>query len=269
MGKFSGWLVASDYDGTLVPDYEKRVSDGVRAALTGYIAEGGLFTVCTGRTYLGFHSYSPDIINAPGLLANGGMAYDYARGEVFFVDGLGSESFAAVRDIRDNFPDVSIEMYALRDTCAINLNDRGSRHFTSQDIPFRVIDDPCQSTTPWAKAMFGSTPETNARVQAFLREKHPEISFLPTDGSYLEVLSPGVDKGTALLKLARLLGIDASHTCAVGDGYNDEAMLRAAAYAFVPENGDPRMKAIATHVVRSNNDGAIANVIELLGGIVG
>ena len=61
---FDGVLLASDYDGTLVPS-DKQVTKGVRDALGFFIANGGRFTVSTGRSYLGFHSYSPDIINAP------------------------------------------------------------------------------------------------------------------------------------------------------------------------------------------------------------
>lgn len=78
-GLFDGVLLASDYDGTLVPD-TKIVTPGVKKALQFFEENGGRFTVCTGRCYLGFHSYSRDIINAPVLLANGGMAYDYETG---------------------------------------------------------------------------------------------------------------------------------------------------------------------------------------------
>ena len=41
-------------------------------------------------------------------------------------------------------------------------------------------------------------------------------------------------------------------------------MLRAAAKAFVPANGDPYAMACADYVVRSNEDDAVAHVVELL-----
>ena len=64
MGKFSGCLLASDFDGTLA-DASGEITSGVREALRYYLAQGGFFTVCTGRTKQGFHKYAPDIINAP------------------------------------------------------------------------------------------------------------------------------------------------------------------------------------------------------------
>ncbi len=263
MGIFSKVLIASDYDGTLVPS-TKKVTDKVRAAIRYFISEGGYFTVCTGRTYQGFHSYSPDIINAPALLSNGGMAYDYAAGKIVIDDGIGDEGIDALRDVRDLFPELAIEMYAFNDTYSINLHDNSMRHFTSQGIPFKVVSDPSETARPWSKVMLNGDRESVKKVQAFLAEKHGEIGFVPTDGGSLEVLKKGCNKGTLLLKLAAYLGVDRKDVYAVGDGYNDVDMLKIASAAFVPSNGDEESKACATYIVGSNEEDAIADVIGIL-----
>lgn len=54
----------------------------------------------------------------------------------------------------------------------------------------------------------------------------------------------------------------------MGDGYNDIEMLVAAKAGFVPENGSPEALEHADYVVRSNNDGAVVNVIEILDNIL-
>ena len=264
MGKFSGTLIASDFDGTLVTS-AKELPGNVREAIQYYMENGGLFTVCTGRTHQGFPFKYPDFVNAPVLLSNGGMAFDYGKNEVVFCDGIGDEGLPVMRDIRDFFPKVAIEMYPYGATYAIHLNDKSERHFTSQGIPFEVIDDPADAPRPWAKAMIGGEWEDIAGIQKFLSAYYRnKISYLPTVGGFLEVMRCGVDKGTALLKLARRFGVDKAHVYAVGDGYNDVEMLRAAAKAFVPENGDEFSKAEADYIVRSNEEGAIAHVVEIL-----
>ncbi len=266
MGRFSGVLIASDYDGTLTPSKpNKQVTPEVRQALEYFISEGGYFTVSTGRSYQGFHAFDADIMNAPILLANGGMAYDYVKKEIVIFDGIGDEAIPAFRSVRDLFPDLSIELYAFDDTYAIHLHPWAERHFTSQDIPFKVIDDPAEAVNPWAKVMFGGDRARVGEVQAHLKENFPEISFLPTTGGYLEVLKPGVDKGTALLKLADILGVKHEDAYAVGDGYNDLEMLMAAAAAFVPSNGSDEVKAHATYIVSSNEERCVADVIDILG----
>ena len=54
---FDGVLIASDLDGTLTTP-TGEILPQVRDAIRYLIDNGGLFTVCTGRVYLGFHRYS-------------------------------------------------------------------------------------------------------------------------------------------------------------------------------------------------------------------
>lgn len=263
MKKFEKVLIASDFDGTLKDD-AGNISKETRDAIAYFIAEGGYFTVSTGRTYQGFHLYDPSYINAPVLLANGALAYDYEKKSIAFFDGIGEEGFAAVRAVRDKFPAASIEMYALDETFAIHLTGDTERHFTDQFIEFSVVDDPSEAKRPWQKVMIGSDHHTSQAIQKMLKSLTDDPSFLPTSGSFIEVLKKGVDKGTGLHKLADYLGVPHDRCYAVGDGYNDVEMLVVAAGAFVPENSAPEALAVATHIVRSNNDHALAHVVEIL-----
>lgn len=266
MGKFEKVLIASDFDGTL-KNGDGIITADVRSAIAYFISEGGYFTVCTGRTYQGFHLYDPSYINAPVLLTNGSMAYDYEKNEPVFVNGIEAEQgIPFVRAIMEKFPEVSIEMYPFDSTYAIHLDDTSHRHFTSQGIPYEVVNDPSETKFPWAKAMFAAEG-ISQEVQTFMRENFDDPAFLPTNGGYIEVMKKGSDKGTGLLCLADALGVPHDRTFAVGDGYNDIEMLVAAKAGFVPENGSPEALKHADYIVRSNNDGAVANVIEILSNI--
>lgn len=259
--KFTNVLIASDFDGTLKNDNGEITSD-VRSAIADYISKGGLFTVCTGRIYQGFHLYDPEYINAPVLLGNGAMAYDYKSKKVIFNDAIEDEGLSSVNDILNHFPDICIEFYNIDKVCAINLNNHSLRHFTSQDISFHEVNKPEDAPRPWTKVMIAAHG-CSREVQSIL-EKHPEINYLKTTGDFVEILKKGVDKGTGLLKLSESLGINQADTYAAGDGYNDVEMLVAAAAGFVPENGSPEALSVATHITRSNNAGCIAHAIEIL-----
>lgn len=266
MGKYSGILLASDYDGTLAAG-DGTIPERVRTAIRGFIAEGGRFTVSTGRTLLGFHAYDHELMNAPAILANGGMIYDYTTKTIVDLSGLDERCIPGLRKVRDRFPELAIEMYAPHDTCCIHLNERSRRHFAGHRIVPREIKDPAEASFPCAKVMFAGREEDIAAAQEFLTSECPELGFVPTRGTLLEVLRPGVGKGTALLRLAELLGIAPENVYAVGDGDNDVDMLKAAAAAFVPENGDDAAKVCATCIVCSNDDGAVADAIERIGRI--
>ncbi len=263
MGIFSGVLLASDFDGTLSAG-DAGIPERVRKAVAEFIAEGGYFTVSTGRTYMGFHAYDPQLINAPAMLANGGMIYDYKKEEIVALEGINTEALEDLRLIRDNFPTVSIEMFGFKETFCMNVHDQAHRHFTSQGIPYQVISDPAQARGPWAKIMFGGKDSEIAVVQEFMGKNCPNLGFVPTTGGYLEVLKPGMNKGSLLKILASKLGISPEDTYAAGDGYNDVDMLRIASAAFVPSNGDQFALECATYVTCSNQEGCIADAIEIL-----
>ena len=79
MGKFSGVLFYTDYDDTLY-NTAHTVSPENRAAIRYFIRNGGRFSIATGRAH---RTFTPQIakeeleLNAPVVLSNGAMLYDY------------------------------------------------------------------------------------------------------------------------------------------------------------------------------------------------
>lgn len=263
MKRFEGCLLATDFDGTLNDDHG-ATPPSVMEAIRYYCDNGGYFTACTGRTYQGMQRYAHmSLFNAPVLLSNGAMAFDYRTQKTVFLHGIGDEGVPFVRALCVAFPDVSVEMYPFDKTFAVQMSADSERHFTNQGIEYTCLDDPEDAPRPWAKVMIGCPPGRSAAVQDFLRGRQ-ELSFLETTGNFVEVLRPGVHKGSGLLYLADLLHVPHTRVFSAGDGYNDVDMLRASACAFVPCNASAEALRAATHVVRSNNDGAIAHAIEIL-----
>ena len=90
MGIFDGVLLASDFDNTLIYT-EEALRSGVavpelspenRAALEYFMAEGGRFTVATGRALAAFLRYAGSIpMNAPAVVCNGAALYDFEKQE--------------------------------------------------------------------------------------------------------------------------------------------------------------------------------------------
>ena len=259
--KFKNVLLASDFDGTLKND-NGIITEDVIEKIKYFISEGGLFTVCTGRIHQGFHLYNSEYINAPVLLGNGAMAYDYEKNSIIFNNAIGEEGIKPFCAVLESFPDVAFEFYNFNKVCSININEKSERHFTSQNIPFEQVKNVTDAPRPWTKVMILAN-EKSREIQDFL-ENYPEVNFLRNDGDYIEIMAKGVDKGVGLLKLAESLGCSKKDTYAAGDGYNDKEMLIAANAGFVPENGSKEALAVAKYVTRSNNDGCIAHAIEIL-----
>jgi hypothetical protein len=76
-------------------------------------------------------------------------------------------------------------------------------------------------------------------------------------------MSKDTDKGTALAKVAEILGVKAEEVLAIGDSMNDEAMIRWAGVGVAMANADERIKKIADHVADyTNDDDGVAEFIE-------
>ena len=226
MHKFKGFFLLSDFDGTFT-DNNGLIPQANIDAAEYFISEGGLFTICTGRSAQGFHRYDPAYINAPVIVGNGTAAYDYAADKVVFADCIGSEGFGLVRMLRDNFPDVPIEMYPFGKAFTIHANDVTERHLSSQSIPYFEIADPALGETPWQKIMLntGSDTALSLEIQRAVAAKSSELYAIPTSGTWIEIVRKGVSKAAGMFRLADIMGVERKNVACCGDGYNDVSML--------------------------------------------
>lgn len=264
MGRFNGVLLASDFDCTLT-DRSGKIPQRNIDAVKYFISEGGRFTVSTGRAKEGFHKYSPELINAPVLLANGAAAYDYGSGAVIFEYGIGSEDIPVLLAVTEKYPCLCVEFFSCgKGAFALNPDEETFLHFKGLGFDFSELDEITADFFPCAKIMLGSRKNT-PEIQAYLRGiDMGNMFYIPSSGSYIEILSKKAGKGRGLLRLADILGIEHKNTYAVGDGSNDADMLKAAALGFAPEDGDEFALNSADAVVCGSGSGAVAGAIEAL-----
>lgn len=85
---------------------------------------------------------------------------------------------------------------------------------------------------------------------------------VPGDVPLVEVSAGGVDKGSALARLAGDLGVDAADAVAFGDMPNDVAMLCWAGTGVAMGNAHPDLVAVADFATASNDDDGVALVLE-------
>jgi Cof subfamily protein (haloacid dehalogenase superfamily) len=78
----------------------------------------------------------------------------------------------------------------------------------------------------------------------------------------IDVLNRGCSKGHALERWAKHRGLKREQVMAIGDNYNDFAMLAFAGVPFIMENASPELKAYGWPVTRSNDENGVAAAIE-------
>jgi hypothetical protein len=104
-------------------------------------------------------------------------------------------------------------------------------------------------------------PESPHAEVALHRTTYPE-----TDLTLLDILPAGCSKASALTHLAALRGISTKDILAIGDNWNDVAMLRLAGTAALMSNAPEDLKALARTsgwtIAPSNNEDGVAIAIE-------
>lgn len=88
-----------------------------------------------------------------------------------------------------------------------------------------------------------------------------EISY--SSNMYMEINAKGVNKAIALKKVADHYGVDMKNVMAIGDNYNDVAMLEEAGTAIAVRNARLQVKQSADYVTQADNTkGAVGEAIE-------
>ena len=91
-------------------------------------------------------------------------------------------------------------------------------------------------------------------------------TYPDTDLTLLDILPAGCSKASALEHIAQLRGLTSADILAIGDNWNDVAMLRLAGQAALMSNAPDDLKALALSsgwtIVPSNNEDGVAVAIE-------
>ena len=117
----------------------------------------------------------------------------------------------------------------------------------------------------WGKVIFSGDPLSVARVQKhFSSMKDPDLTLMSSSVCSFEILARNTHKGTAVLKLAEILGIDKSHTAAIGDYFNDFDMLRTVGLPACCGQAPKELKEISEFVSCHCNKGAVADFLEYI-----
>jgi Cof subfamily protein (haloacid dehalogenase superfamily) len=112
------------------------------------------------------------------------------------------------------------------------------------------------------KVLVFASDDNMADIQESVRKEYPELIIVRSFATYLEFLSPGVSKGSALEFAANYYGIDRNEIIAIGDTEIDIPMIKFAGLGVAVASADSGAKQAADIVCASNEQGGVADVID-------
>lgn len=293
-------LVALDLDGTLL-DSQSQISPRTRQAIADAVAHGVVVLPATGRP---LSNLPPVVAQLPGIryaiTTNGAAVWDMGTdplGAVYsrYCNAAEHTTSEPTALIRCPMPvELAREVFALymeypgalsifsdgrtyRDLMSMErFGKRFARRTGStearqpNDGRFTVVRDLTEWMSRHAHEVekfcmfFDSAEIAQAALPRF--RALPGVEAVQGSPDNVEVTAQGVDKGTALLALADMLGIPREATAAIGDSENDRAMLARAGVAAVMANALPEIRALGDIVsTRDNDHDGVAELFERLG----
>lgn len=264
MGTMDGVLLVSDFDDTLV-DRKKHLPERTKAALAWFVSQGGLFTLASGRGLESVRLQAPGLpIGAPVIVANGTQIYDLSRENMLFEAEFQKTTQADFAETLAAFPNSAVEIFGAGQLYAVRPNEVTKVHLevTGQHVQLAELED---IPMPWVYAKFEDDHERLAEMQRWMKERFGDrYGIFFSHPMLLEITPGGCNKGTGVIKLAELLGVDRANLYCAGDNENDLAMLEAAAVGFTPAGSTQAALSTADVIVCDCDQGAIADVVEYL-----
>ena len=255
-------LVVSDLDGTLLRT-DSTFSARTVAAVEAVQAAGIQWIVATARPPRWMHGLLPLVgLEGVAVCSNGAFVYD-VHGRLILderpiVDGVLS---ALVADLRAAVPDIAFAAEARG-----GLTRESQFDDVHREVDAAVIDDVLELPAPPGKLLARSSDLEAAEFIDLVTEVTGDRAVVAYSGAtgLAEISAAGVTKAAVLDELCRERDIEPRDVWAFGDMPNDLAMMRWAGTSYAVANAHRDVQAAADHVVASNDEDGVAQVLETL-----
>ncbi len=249
-----------DLDGTLLTK-DKKITSKTLEALKKFTDAGNYFCINTGRAIDSakavYGGLNLDFKGSYLCGSNGTEIYSVDEDKYLFKIGVPLELVPKILDLADEY-DVHCHTY--------NEDHIVSRH-DNECMKYyrRVIKTPLLITTDVLKDV-KEPPSKLIAIELHDHEKHERfrkalaemvgerLTLLYSNPYYLEIFPSEAGKGSAVKRLADILGVDIKDTYAAGDEQNDISMIQAAGCGIAMANATDLVKESADVITGLDND---------------
>ena len=267
---FSDVLLTVDFDRTMTgPD--SKIPQRNLDAVAFFMANGGTFTINTGRSVASFRKHLDKVpVNAPILMYNGSARWE--DGKLTNMKLLDMDLWETVNMIRKEFPDMNLEIQGADLHYLVAPEPAYVAFYDALKWGYRVVEEG-EDLGPFLKFALAGSPKSKSVATLFDISEKEDAAFDTAQNRIMELWEGKVEvyraapriidvhaKGVSKIAAARQLQQELGKKILVcaGDAENDVPMLEGADYAFCPADG---VVANRFETVCNCADGAIAEII--------
>lgn len=262
MGKIKA--IVSDFDGTLV-NHEKVLPEVVKEAIKTFVSQGFIFSIATGRAFDGVVKNICTELHLDGFhIVRGGSEIVLAKtNEVVWGKYIDAQ---VVPEVIAVIAKTNSVFFAAESGDYIFTQDGLSNEEFGKGAQFKSLSELPFNNVPKILVPPLHTESEIIPILELLQEKFKNLHIVKTTsvrGMGLDINDGGAGKHIALLEYLKLTGFTANEVLGVGDSYNDYPLLSAAGTKVAMGNAARELKEIADHVVGTQAENGMLEVIEI------
>ncbi|MEI6363877.1 MAG: HAD family hydrolase [Actinomycetes bacterium] len=252
-------LIALDVDDTLV-HHLGGVSERVVASIERVRDAGIVVTIATGRT----PSTTIPVARAAGIddlivCSNGALLVNVEVEKT--IEAVTFDPRPVLEELIEHLPNA---VFAVESPSGMFRTTRmfptGPLAMSVREVPFdHLLDEPI------VRIVVRSEEHTEEGFGPIVeRLGYQSVIYGVADVAWLDVGPKGVNKATMLERLCALRGYDPAKTIAIGDSWNDTAMLSWAGLGVAMDTAPPAVKEVADTITNGTPGEGVADVLDAL-----
>lgn len=257
-------MIVTDLDGTLLSGGSKISDENIRA-LRRAMEAGVQVVIASGRMIEATVPIAEKIgVNAPLSLFNGAMAYDFVNDRILSGVTIPRETILPVLSALEArgsyvqaFPGRGYYM------------EKKNKWTTYYENKIGVIGT--ETHMPISKWLtedvfkllcLGEAAELDEIIRDFAPQ-FPEVTFVKSGETHLEIVARGVDKAGGVREISRLTGVAPNEMMAFGDEMNDLPMLQYVGIGYAMENAVPGVLKEMRRIAPKNTQSGVARIVNM------
>lgn len=265
-------LLAVDMDGTALRNDHITISERNLKTIQKAIDLGIIFVPATGR----MKNHYPEALFQLsgwkyGITSNGAAVYDFESDALIESAFIETELMIQLLDLLDHYH-LFYEVYCNGSSFIDNWKLNCLEEFGVTELEKQFLKGKCRGVDDIRE--FLKQPDSHAEkiyipyltplvhTKVYNRLLEFPVAITSSVDTNLEVNSLEANKGNALKKLCRTLGILPQQVMAIGDNNNDIEMLKFAGISVAMKNGDEKTKECADYITDTNEQDGVSAAIE-------
>lgn len=258
-------LIVSDMDFTLV-DNDRNIPGEIFPLVRRLRAQGIRFMVASARHHHNLAVSFKPVAEEMGFICDNG-AYAEVDGQVLVSRPMDHKTIVRLLDAVESIDGV-YTLLCTKDAMYYSktpyyMENRPADLAENEAFCTIKVEDLRQVKAEVFRVALCDPADPRKHSVPLLREQFgDELNIVATDFESVDIMLPGVNKGSGLAEVQRKLGVTPAETMVFGDYLNDIPMLEQAEYSFAMANALDEVKAACNYLAPSNQEKGVIRIIE-------